>query len=168
MVVFSAERRLALVLFLYDSGSRIHAALSLHVHDFDPHMRTATLRGEYAKTGFEQVVDLSPETVQSMQRIVDAQGRKAEKVFPYPWNMRKRWREFHEIMRDAGVRTGKYVGFHRIRKTHATQQVIAHGWEHARVALGHSTESMTRRYVDIRQVPRTPLSIARPVVAEVQ
>lgn len=152
---------MALILFLYDSGSRIHAATSLSVHDFDPVMRTATLRGEHAKTGIEQVVDLSPETVVAMQALIDAQGQGAVNVFPYPWNKRKRWREFHEIMRESGVRTGKYVGFHRIRKTHATQQVIVLGWDHARVALGHSTESMTRRYVDLRQIPRTPLSIPR-------
>lgn len=152
----------ALILFLYDSGSRIHAALSLDVNDFSPETRTATLRGEHAKTGIEQIVDLSTETVAAMQGVVDASGKKASLVFPWPWSHRKLWTDFHEIIGEASVRGGRYVGFHRLRKTHATQQVITHGWEHARIALGHSSEAMTKRYVDLRQIPRTPLSIARP------
>lgn len=153
---------MALILFLYDSGSRIRAALSLSVHDFDAETYTATLRGEHAKTGLEQVVDLSGQTVESMQEVTKAIGKRSGLVFPYPWCHRKLWTDFHEIVHDAGVRGGKYVGFHRLRKTHATQQVVAVGWEQARVALGHSSESMTKRYVDIRQIPRTPLSIPRP------
>jgi integrase len=152
----------ALVLFLYDSGARIHAALSLDVRDFDPDMKTATLRGEHAKTGIEQVVDLSAETVEAMLLVTEELRRKSLKVFPYPWAGRKLWVDFHDILTSAGVRDGRYVGFHRLRKTHATQQVISMGWEHARVALGHSTESMTRRYVDMRQIPRQPLQIPRP------
>ena len=154
----------ALILFLYDSGSRIHAALSLDVNDFDPQMRTATLRGEHAKTGYEQVVDLSPESVESMQEVIAASGNQTGLAFPWPWTHRKLWVDLHAIIGEAEVRGGRYVGFHRLRKTHATQQVIVHGWEHARVSLGHSTESMTRRYVDLRQIPRTPLSIPRPVI----
>jgi integrase len=152
--VSRAEWWTALMLFLYDSGSRIKAALALSVKDVNAMKSTAILRGEHAKTGHEQMVDLGPETIEAIQRVIAQRNWKEDAVFVYPYCIRRIWVEFHEIMDAAKVPAGKYIGFHRVRKTHATQQVIAHGWDQARVALGHSSESMTKRYVDIRQIPR--------------
>ena len=160
--VSKADWWTALLLFLYYSGARITAALSLSVSDIDPQSGTAMLRGEHSKTGHEQVVSLGPETVSAILQVIAVQGSRTKTVFDYPWSLRKIWIDFRHIMDAARVRSGRYIGFHRIRKTHATQQVISHGWEQARVALGHSSESMTRRYVDVRQIPRLTTLIQRP------
>lgn len=141
-------------------------------HDVPPHsianeeavIGAAVLRGEHAKTGLEQVVDIGPDTTAAIKRVLESRDWLEPVVFRYPWATRKLWLDFHSILTAAGLSSGKYVGFHRIRKTHATQQVIAVGWEQARVALGHSSESITRCYVDVRQLPRQPLLIPRPSI----
>lgn len=154
----------ALILFLYDSGARIQAALAVEPHDLDLETRTCVLRGECAKTGTEQIVDLGADTCDALRTLLEEQDGALLplQVFPFPWASRKLWLEFHAILEAAGVPAGRYVGFHRLRKTHATQQVIAVGWEQARVALGHTSEGMTRRYVDLRQLPRSGAILPRP------
>lgn len=164
LAVRQSEWWMALVLFLYDTGARIQAALALDPRDFHPQNCVAVLRGEHAKTGLEQVVDIGPDTTAAIKRVLESRDWLEPVVFRYPWATRKLWLDFHSILTAAGLSSGKYVGFHRIRKTHATQQVIAVGWEQARVALGHSSESITRCYVDVRQLPRQPLLIPRPSI----
>lgn len=120
--------------------------------------RLVTLRGETAKTGAEQLVSISDDTaglLESMRRS------PADLVWPYPWERRRLWLDLHGILGAAEI-DGRSIGFHRIRKTHATQVVALLGWDAARVALGHSDETMTRRYVDLRQIPRQEIALPRP------
>lgn len=154
----------ALILFLYDSGCRIKAAMSVSPIDFDLGTRTVILRGEHSKTGETQIVDIAGDTAAAIKRLIDSQAGTLLplSVWPYPWAARKLWIDFHEILEASGLPSGRYIGFHRIRKTHATQTVALLGWEHARVALGHTSEKMTRRYVDLRQLPRAGHVLPRP------
>lgn len=145
--------------FIYDTGARITATLAIRPDELYLDKLLCLLRTEAAKTTIEQLVPFSDETAGLIARHLEP-GRT--RVWPYPWCKKKIWMDLKEIHRLAGVDCGKYVGFHRLRKTNATQTVIVAGWDAARVALGHTSEKMTRRYVDLRQVPRTRVELPRP------
>lgn len=150
----------SLILFLYDTGARITAATNVLTSDLHPERQGVILRHEFAKTSVEQFVPLRDETLIAIGKHYDL---RRPKLFPYPWCKKKIWLDLKEIQLEAGVDCGRYVGFHQIRRTTATQMAIAGGMEMARLALGHTRESMTRRYVDQRQVPRPaiPLPLLR-------
>lgn len=151
----------SLVLFLYDTGARITASLSVPPADIDLNAHYALMQAQHSKTGIEQLVNLSEQTVAAIAKIYDA-GR--EFVWPYPWHRRRLWLDLHEICDAAGVRLLKGEGFHVLRKTHATMAVKVHGWARAQADLGHTNEQMTRRYVDPRLLGPRGLNLPRPEV----
>lgn len=59
--------------------------------------------------------------------------------------LRKRW---HRITKRAGLGEGRDVQFHALRKSYASHLFAAGG--DAREGLGHSSESVTRKYLDPR------------------
>lgn len=149
----------SLILFLYDSGARISAALGVRRDDVLLDSGVVVLRAENAKTHHEQLVSIGPDTCERIRSLIDASP--GDLVWQYPWHRRRLWIDLHGILTYAGVNS-RGVGFHRLRKTHATQTVALLGWEAGRVALGHTSESMTRRYVDTRQLPRKGVILPRP------
>jgi len=149
----------SLILFLYDSGARVGAALQLRWEDVLPEARSAVLRASCAKTRTEQIVSLGEDTVTALDRLRSLSI--GGEVWSYPYRSRQLWLDLHAILDSAGL-DARGVGFHRLRKTHATQTVIATGWESARVSLGHTEEAMTRRYIDLRQIPRGASALPRP------
>lgn len=151
----------SLVLFLYDTGARITASLSVPPADIDLNAHHALMTAQHSKTGIEQLVNLSEQTVAAITRIYDA---SREYVWPYPWHRRRLWLDLHEICDAAGVRLLKGEGFHVLRKTHATMAVKVHGWARAQADLGHTNEQMTRRYVDPRLLGPRGLNLPRPEV----
>lgn len=151
----------SLVLFLYDTGSRITASLDVPPRDIDLDAGLAMLVAQHSKTGIEQLVNLSEQTVQFISRIYDPARAN---VWPYPWHKRRLWLDLHELCHAAGVTLLKGEGFHVLRKTHATMAVKAHGWARSQADLGHTNEQMTRRYVDPRLLGPRGLSLPRPEV----
>lgn len=151
----------SLVLFLYDTGARISASLDVRPSDINIDSRYVLMEAQHSKTGIEQVMNLSDQTVAAIAGMYDF---KREHVWPYPWSKRRLWLDLHEICDAAGVRLLKGEGFHVLRRTHATQAVKAHGWARAQADLGHTNEQMTRRYVDPRQLGPRGLNLPRPDV----
>lgn len=157
-----ADWWLSLTLWLYDTGSRINAALCLRSCDVDLAKRACLLRAESSKTWLEQVLPISPQTADAIATIFD---ESRPLVWPYPWHRRRLWRELKQLLADAGVDASAYVGFHRLRRTHATQAVRSAGWEAAARDLGHTSVRMTQQYVDLRQIDHQDVSLPRPRLA---
>lgn len=151
----------SLVLFLYDTGARITASLGVRTSEISIDSRYVLMEAQHSKTGIEQVVNLSDQTIAAIAGIYD---HARDFVWPYPWHKRRLWLDLHEICDAAGVRLMKGEGFHILRRTHATQAVKAHGWARAQADLGHTNEQMTRRYVDPRLLGPRGLQLPRPDV----
>lgn len=149
----------SLHLFLYDSGARLNAALSVKSADMAIFQCACLLRAESAKTWMEQVVHFSSQTAEAVSAIYDPER---EFVWPYKHGRRHLFHWYKKILAAAGVDHGKYVGFHRLRKMHATQAVLASGWEAASRDLGHTSTRMTAEYVDLRQIKMGAVSLPRP------
>ena len=151
----------SLVLFLYDTGSRITASLGVRPDDINLDSRYVLMEAQHSKTGVEQIVNLSDQTIASIAAMYD---QSRELVWPYPWHKRRLWLNLHEICDAAGVKLAKGEGFHVLRRTHATYTVKTHGWQRAQADLGHTNEAMTRRYVDPRLLGPRGLNLPRPEV----
>lgn len=148
-----------LVLFLYDTGARLSSALTLRTADVWLDRCAARLLAATDKNRREQVFALSEQTVAVLREGLTERPL----VFPYPWSRRKIWRDLKALEKDAGLPAGREHGFHRFRRTHATQCVIVAGWAAAQKSLGHSCEAMTRVYVDQSQVvAASRIEIPRP------
>lgn len=157
--VLKSDWWMSLFLFIYDTGSRVGATLSVtpsHVNFGD---NSCVMTAESDKTWSEHTVRFSDQTADVMKMIYDP---NREFVWDYPWNRRQLWIDFNEILKSAGIPPQRYVGFHKIRRTHATQMVINSGWDAARESLGHSSLTMTKKYVDPTQAIRGRVDLPRP------
>ncbi len=145
----------SLLLFLYDSGARIGAALALARTDVSLPQGWAALSPDTAKTGVAQLVSLSDQTVAAI-RATHPEDR--ELIWPWPHHRRTLWAQYQRIRRWAGLPTDRTHAFHCLRRTHASQ-LAAVDLEMARRSMGHTSAAMTlSRYVDPRVV-----EAARPV-----
>lgn len=139
----------ALTLFVYETSWRISSVLTTRCEDLYLDRQCVLVRSDGDKTHTDQVTRIS-------QQLCDLLARGGikdrELVFPYPWAKRKLWLDLRDLLRSASLPEGRSCGFHRLRKTHATQAVILSGWDRAQRDLGHASQQMTRRYVDMTQV----------------
>ncbi len=120
-------------LFLYDTGARFGAALSVQAVDVNIRKRTVLLRAENDKTDADQLVSISDETADVLQRLID-DGH--ELVWPNGVNRQQLYDEHKRTLQSIGLPFDRYHMFHCFRKTTATQLTIAKSAEEASAALG--------------------------------
>lgn len=152
----------SLVLFLYDTGSRIGAALEVTPIDVDLDRGLVTLRGEAAKTGLEQVLRISSQTVAAIREIYDP---KAKRVWMFCCHPRRLQYYLGRILDLAGLPNDRTRKFHCLRKTCATLTAAAGRLDLAQSTLGHTSGYMTRNYIDQRAAPSQSAAdvLPRPV-----
>ena len=147
----------ALLLTMYDTGSRISAIMDCTPADLDWQAKTITLRAGTTKSRKCQVMGLSDQTLEAIRAIFDPSRGY---LFPWPFGRAKRdWRtlrtRYKSILDRAGLPKSKIHLFHKVRRTTATELVLAGGLAAAREHLGHSAESVTKRYIDRRRLDST-------------
>lgn len=140
----------SLLLFMYDTSTRIGATLAVRTEDVDLERRRVVLQSKNAKTELCQVVGFSRQTADALAEHFNT---SRDLVWPYPNHTRKIWEQFKLILTAAGLPSGRTCCFHKIRKTSATQITSCISLEAARQQLGHTTPEMTKSaYVDPRQM----------------
>ena len=150
--VCAADWWLTLVLVLYDSGGRIGAVLSTPTMNINLADGWIMLPPENQKQRRGQDLRLHSDTVAVCQRIWRADR---ELMWPWPYHKGVVHKRFRRILADANVSTWKGTGslFHRLRKSCASYSAAA-GLDPV-VQMGHSSASVTARYLDERIVKRT-------------
>ena len=136
----------ALLLSIYDTGSRIGAMLAVEPRNLSLSERSLVLLGSTTKSGRPQYCRLSDQTVAAVAAIYDPHRPR---VWPWPHIRATLYRRVKKIFAAAGVPHGKDNGglFHRMRRTSATL-VAAHGGN-PQTHLGHSDARVTyKHYVD--------------------
>ncbi|MBI2480957.1 MAG: phage integrase SAM-like domain-containing protein [Planctomycetia bacterium] len=126
---------LALVSVLYDTGIRKRAVLSIVVP------------AESQKQNADQSFRISTETTEAILAIWQP---SRQLLFPWPWRPDKIWEDFGKILEAAELPNTSRDKFHKIRRTTATQIAVRDSVEGASRQLGHSSEAMTKRYIDPR------------------
>ena len=101
---------------------------------------------------------LSDESVQILSTMhVHSTSRK---IFDWPYHPTYFWRKYREVVKSAGLPTGRDCGLHRVRKSSASALYAA--GLNAQQALGHSDSRVTARYIDQRFVQsKEPSTILR-------
>jgi integrase len=135
----------SLVLVLYCTGARVSAILACERSDLSGNM--LLLRAEHSKTGVGQWHLLPDYAISAIEKMDLITG---DRIWEWPFGRRQLWRAWKRIVTRAGLPDSRRYGFHAIRRTTATLMAIATSIEVARLALGHSSQSMTECYIDPR------------------
>jgi len=159
----------AFYLVMYDTGLRVSTQMDLRWDHFNPRDGVLRIPAELVKDDEELVHELSPQTLSALLAL---RGSGAAEIFPWASDRDRKWRTLRKRhranLREAslpwqGRRDG---GFHKIRSTTASYLKRSGGnpTEH----LGHSTEQVTRVYLDKRICrPRRQVDLLpRPQLAE--
>lgn len=140
-----------LLLTLYDTGSRITAAMSIKREDFDRETGLVILRAETQKHGADQIQKVSDQTRDEINQVW------CDDPMLFPWDYDKRkdktWAtlrgRFKLILKAAGLPYGPKDLFHKFRKTTASLLTASVGELEASRQLGHSSVKLTRAsYLD--------------------
>lgn len=154
----------AFILTLYDTGLRFNALMLRPTTDLN--MQTGWLNVDSAdqKQKKAQAFKLHSDTLRLIEQMMPA-DRPA--LFPWPYRCNSIIRDrYRAILIDAGLPSTKRDLFHKIRRTSATSLAIASDETTASHHLGHSSISVTRRYLDCRQIQPVAAAdlISRPKV----
>lgn len=150
----------ALILTLYDVGGRISATMALRWRDVKLPPKaivpTVTLRSENQKQRADQCLPIAEETAVLLERLGHREGDAL--LFPWPADPpdrrgKRRWAalraHYRKILARAGLPIERDDMFHRVRRTNGTYTVIVEGTiRAAQERLGHSSPSVTMRYLD--------------------
>ncbi len=146
--VRAADWWMALFLVLYDTGLRISATMALEWAWLDGDMLDVC--AEVQKQNADQSLDLSADALAALDAIRRPTRRH---IFPWPWDRGgPQWatlnRRLRRILTRAGLPTTRRDLFHKLRRSNASYLKAAGGDPTSQ--LGHSTERVTRAYLDPR------------------
>lgn len=149
---FPTLRDTALLLFSLDSGIRPSEALALLPSDIDTHLQRAVIRASTAKTRQRRTVYFSQPTGSMLDRLIDARPEEwgdGVQVFPTsfgdPWNTHAWTVQLRRYAKKAGL---KRFSAYDLRHQFALE-ALRNGMDvfSLQKAMGHSTLSMTERYL---------------------
>lgn len=146
--VLAAKWWRALVLTIYDTGLRRRASLLIERAHLDLNEGWLFVPAANQKQNADQQFRLSTETLAAIREIW-----LPERHYLFPWkakDIRGIWHDYGDILERAGLESGPRDKFHKLRRTTATHIAAAAGFAAACHQLGHSSETITRGYVDPR------------------
>jgi integrase len=158
-----SEYWFSLVLFLYESGARIGAAAAVRPADVDLDYALVSLRSADAKTLLEQPIRISSHCVKAIQAILDPERPTVWPTGAYRHDL---YKTLKSLLKQAKLPTDRKSKFHRIRRTTATQAALHGSMELAQRQLGHTSVSMTLKYIDARIIrPAQAIDVLPSVVS---
>lgn len=142
----------ALLLTLYDTGARIGAIRQARWRDFQPAKNLLLLRAENQKQRADQAVVLHANTIHLLSLIRGEAGAD-DLIFPWVQAGTSIWLHFGKILKRAGLPANRRGKFHKMRRTAATNVALLGGTAAASDLLGHSSEHVTKCYIDTTKLP---------------
>lgn len=150
----------ALLLFLFNTGSRISATMHCPTAGLDLDRGYVLLPAEIQKHAADESFELLPETVAALRRLKIVQ-RGLPCIFddwPHDRCRDTNWRTLNNHLKRLIVAAGlaqpgeklSHKLFHRIRRTFGSYICKAAGSNVAQQMLGHSSPSVTKLYLDDR------------------
>lgn len=144
----AADFWMALSLFIWDTGERIGAVLSVRTENLDRLGGWVRVPAEVRKGRVkEQLYKLHPETLTAILKILRP---KQSLVFAWPYTPKYLWIHWGQILESAGLSADRRSKFHRIRRSFASY-AKRNGLD-ATQLLGHESQRTTVLYLDPRIV----------------
>lgn len=167
---FAGLRDYALLILTLDTGIRPKEALALRLRDFDFANLLVTIRAEIAKTRVTRVLPISAVTAHSIRRLLKVRHPEWPDDGPVFCNQdgqplnRASWdRRLRNYSRTLGVTVRPYYLRHSFALYYLRHGGNAFGLQKT---LGHTTMTMTRRYVSLTTEDlRDQHNVASPVKA---
>lgn len=155
---------LSLVLFIYDTGLRISAAMETRTSSLDLVTRWLLVPSQLMKNRADQMFRLHTDTIAAMAA---SRPESRELLFPWPHDRTVHsWPSlnlaFRKILKRAGLPTDRKCLFHKLRRTSASHLAAVAGRSAAQSHLGHSAASVTEAYLDPRIVNRSSAADVLP------
>ncbi len=143
----------SLLLTAYDTAARISALLATRIEDICFTKSTIRLRPEHSKTNTEQVLSIAVDTAAAIAAQVLGRDR-SELVWPWDHHQRRKFIHFRKLCESAcpPVKLPRGCCFHSLRRTTATLLCRELGLAQASQRLGHSSQAVTARYVDMSRL----------------
>lgn len=166
-----------LILIVYSTGVRIDAVMHLLGADLDLEQRVVRVRAETQKDRAEQRFTLLPEVCAVLARMRPERLLHVFDDWPYDrtpyatahhtWTALRE--QYRRILAQAKLPVSSRDLFHKLRRTFATEVALAADIRVAQALLGHSHESVTRRYVDRSKLPGpSAADLIRPPALPIQ
>jgi integrase len=154
----------ALLLVGWWTALRTRTLFSIRMHDIDFETSTLFVPGRSMKNGRGKRFMLGADAIAAIRNILAPQR---ELLFPCPFHLASMSTMFGQLLADAGVPlpARNLSMFHKWRRTVATQIAIKAGLGAACGLLGHSSEYVTKRYVDESQLPTANVSGYLPMLS---
>lgn len=150
---WNKEHMTCLCLAIWYTGARIEGLLACDLSNiiFDDRL---LLPAEFQKTNRGQAHKLPQWLVKRIRRLPRAAGDT--RLIPTPFSRVATLRtHLRRCVVAAGFRCSNKDLFHKFRRSSATLVCAAQGIEEARRHLGHTTQEMTRGYIDPTHLPTT-------------
>jgi integrase len=143
----------AMILTLYDTGLRIGAALKIKAEELDLEAGLVRVRAEDQKHKADQFFHLHEDTRNALW-LIGADRRELVFNVPNPVAFKTTmYAQFNRILKAAGLYKGEGGDkFHKIRRTSATCLADATSPAESQKHLGHSSMSVTMRYLDFTKI----------------
>lgn len=158
----------AFILTLYDTGLRFNAVMLRKTSDLDLNTGWLSVDAGDQKQRKGQALKLHDDTLRLARAMKPA---NREFLFPWPFSCDHKIRDvYREILKAAGLPSSSRCLFHKLRRTSATFVAAATDENTARDHLGHSSVTVTRRYLDPRQMSAVAAAdlISRPRVGSTE
>lgn len=137
----------AYILLAYETALRARAIRCIRTDQLDLSTGWLTVPAENTKARVEQRFRLTADTCEAIRKIWDA---RRPVLFPGAQKMQRINAVLGRILEVAGLPNNSKTKTHKLRRTCATQLTVAAGIGAAVKQLGHSSETVTRGYVDPR------------------
>lgn len=155
----------AFILTLYDTGLRFNALILRQTSELNLDTGWLSVDAKDQKQKKAQAFKLHSDTLHFIRMM-----EPADRKFLFPWHLvclRTIREHYRKILQAAGLPFTQRHLFHKIRRTSATSLAVVTDENTARDHLGHSDVTVTRRYLDTRQLRTVAAAdiINRPRIA---
>jgi len=161
----------ALILFVYNCGTRISATMGVPSNRLDLERGSVFVPAELQKQRADQRFDLLPETVKALRAIEPDRNECIFDDWPYD-RTQPQFKilnsHLKRILRRAGLPHTRRDMWHKIRRTFGTMAAAHAGKAYASEMLGHSSVRITEAYLDTRFLDRPSLLDALPSISTEQ
>ncbi len=156
----------------FNVGGRVSAMRRIPTANLDFARSEVLVPACVQKQRKDQRLGLFPQTLAAGRKLRLAERGVELLLGDYPWQTATLRRHWAQLLVDAGIYTAvqdvpRELKLHALRKTLASMVAAQHGEHAACNVLGHSSVSITRRYIDTRhlQQPSVPQLINDPTGA---